>query len=228
MSVIRAALEGEGISQSAQELILNSWRQGTQKQYQTYWNKWQKFSREQSIDPVHPSVNYVLDFLSKLYKYGLGYSGINTARCALSALITIEGNITVGNHPLVQRLVKGVFHTRPSLSHYQDTWDTNKVLHYLQTFPELQRIKLRDQTCKLVMLCALVTGQRCQTLHLMSLDSLVKHSSAYQFVINKLVKQSAPGKKQPVLVIPKFHEDQRLCVFSVLEEYSLLVQSQRH
>jgi predicted deacetylase len=53
----------------------------------------------------------------------------------------------------------------------------------------------------------------------MSLDSLVKTSCAYRFVINKLVKQSAPGKKQPVLVIPKFPDDQRLCVFSVLEEY---------
>jgi hypothetical protein len=131
MSVIRAALEGEGISQSAQELILNSWRQGTQKQYQTYWNKWQNFSCEQSIDPVHPSVNYVLDFLSKLYKNGLGYSGINTAKCALSALITIEGNITVGNHRLGQRFViKGVFHTRPSLPHYQDTWIPTKYYIY--------------------------------------------------------------------------------------------------
>jgi hypothetical protein len=80
-------------------------------------------------------------------------------------------------------------------------------------------MKLCELTYKLVMLCALITGQRCQSLHLMSLDSLVKHSSAYQFVINKLVKQSAPGKKQPVLVIPKFPEDQRLCIFSVLKEY---------
>ena len=69
------------------------------------------------------------------------------------------------------------------------------------------------------MLCALVTGQRCQSLHLMNLDTMEKSSSSYRFVINALVKQSAPGRAQSVLVLPKFVEDKSLCVYSVLEEY---------
>ena len=53
LSVIRSALENQGISQAAQELILSSWRQGTQKQYRTYWNKWQCYASEQSINPFN-------------------------------------------------------------------------------------------------------------------------------------------------------------------------------
>ena len=205
LSVIRSPLKDRGVSQSAQELILNSWRDGTQKQYRTYWKEWQTFACEQSVNPFCPPVNKVLDFLTALYDPGLGYSGINTARCALSLLIVMEGHMTIGKHPLVPR--------------YQNTWDTNKVLQHLKTFPCLQQINLRDLTYKLTMLCALVTGQRCQSLHLMNLDTMEKSSSSYRFVINALVKQSAPGRAQPVLVLPKFVEDKSLCVYSVLEEY---------
>ena len=177
MSVIRSALDNQGISQSAQKLILSSWRDGTRKQYRTFWKKWKNFAGEQSVNPLCPPVNKVLDFLTELYEQGLGYSGINTARCALSSLIVMEGNTTIGKHPLVQRLVRGVYQERPSLPRYKNTWDTNKVLHHLKSFPNLQEINLRDLTYKLIMLCALVTGQRCQSLHLMNLSTMESSSS---------------------------------------------------
>ena len=73
---------------------------------------------------------------------------------------------------------------------------------------------------KLVMLCALVTGQRCQSLHLMNLGSMhMDIDNSYVFHITQLVKQSAPGKAQPVLVIPRFLSDEGLCVATVLDEY---------
>ena len=52
------------------------------------------------MDPLHPSVKDVLEFLQKLYERGLGYSCLNTARSALSSFIVLDGNVTVGNHPL--------------------------------------------------------------------------------------------------------------------------------
>ena len=109
------------------------------------------------------------------------------------------------------------FHARPSLARYQNTWDINKFLQHLKTFPCLHQINLRHHTCKLTMLCALVAGQPCQSLHLINLDTMGKGSFSYRFVINALVKQSAPGSAQPVLVLRKFVEDKRLCVYSVLE-----------
>ena len=43
--------------------------------------------------------------------------------------------------------------------------------------------------------------------------------NSYIFHITQLVKQSAPGKAQPVLVIPRFLSDEGLCVATVLDEY---------
>ena len=54
------------------------------------------------------------------------------------------------------------------------------------------------------MLCALATGQRCQTLHLMNL-ALVRRNpdTSYIFCIDQTVKQFAPGREQAVLLIPR-------------------------
>lgn len=117
-------------------------------------------------------MNKILDFLQELYERGLGYSCLNMARSALSSFIVLEGNITVGNHPLVQRFLKGVFQTRPAFPHYTFTWDTSVVLNYLKTLHPPKDMTLKCLTYKLVMLCALVTGQRCQTLHLMNLGQM--------------------------------------------------------
>ena len=60
----------------------------------------------------------VLLYLSELFNSGIGYSGINTAKSALSSLIGIVTNIDIGSHLLVIRFMKG-FLTRNHL--YQNT-----------------------------------------------------------------------------------------------------------
>ena len=126
-----------------------------------------------------------MDFLQELYQQGLTYSGINTARTTLSAFITLEGNFSVGVHPMVQRFMKGVFQTRPALPRYQATWDTSVVLSYLKALHPVEELNLQQLTYKLVMLCALVTGQRSQSIHLMNLSTLQKKTDSYVFHIDK-------------------------------------------
>ena len=74
------------------------------------------------MDPLHPSVRDVLEFLQELYQRGLGYSCLITARSALSSFIVLDGNVTVGNHLLVQRFLKGVFQTRPAFLRFTSTY----------------------------------------------------------------------------------------------------------
>lgn len=177
------------------------------------------FCSRQHTDSLQPSVATVIDFLTELYESGLAYSAMNTARCALSTFIILEGNISVGSHPLVKRFLKAIYQTRPSFPRYQFMWDTSIVLKYLCNLPSLQVLDLKTLTLKLVMLCALVTGQRCQTLHLMSLEHMFVGPEFCKFFINDIVKQSGPGRKQPELVIPNFQAEPQFCVYSHLKEY---------
>ena len=212
--------KNQGISNRTQEIMLDSWRSGTKKQYDVYLRNWNLFASRGGVDPIQPPVSKVLDFLTELYDCGLGYSALNTARCALSTIITLlDRTMTIGSHPLIQRFIKAAFQTRPAFPRYQTTWDTSVVLNFLKEWHPVNTLSLQHLTFKLVMLCALTTGQMCQSFHFMSLSSMQKSESSYTFVIDHLVKSSAPGQPQPVLVLPQFPADSRFCVVTTLEEY---------
>lgn len=74
----------------------------------------------------------VLSFLTELYKEGLGYSAINTARSALSVVVHTDEEQTIGDHPLVSRFVNGVFQLRTPLPHYSKTWDVSVLLEFFR------------------------------------------------------------------------------------------------
>lgn len=199
---------------------MESWRSGTTKQYRVYLDKWRNFATERNENSIHPSVASVIDFLTQLHDTGSSYSAIITARSALSAAVELtDSPYTVGEHSLIKRLVKATFQSRPPLPRYQSTWDVSTVLSLLKTWSPAKELNLKLLTFKLVMLCMLVTGQRCQSVYVMDMKHMTKGKSSYKFYLEKLVKQSKPGKPQPVLVLPAYPPDRRLCVMTYLEEY---------
>ncbi|XP_028417468.1 uncharacterized protein LOC114541859 isoform X3 [Dendronephthya gigantea] len=192
MPLVRAVITNQGISQETCELIMSSWKVGTRRQYGSYLRKWSKFCHQRGIDPISPPLAEGLEFLRQLFDGGLGYSAINTARSALASVITLPGGTSFGSHLLVCRLVKGVYTKRPSLPKYNGIWDVNLVLSYLSTIP-LPDISLKNCSYKLIMLLALLSGQRCQTLHALTLaDGMVLSSTKCVFTVKSLLKTSKP------------------------------------
>jgi len=120
LPLVRNLLTSRGISAGAAKFILQSWRTSTQKQYQTYHQRWQEFCRSRGSNPISASLEDGLEFLYQQYANGLSYSGINTARSALSTVIFLPDGGSFGNHPLVSRFLRGVFESRPSLPCYND------------------------------------------------------------------------------------------------------------
>ena len=148
-------------------------------------------------------------FPDTLVWHGSSYSAINTARSALSAAVDLaDSPYTVGTHPLIKRLVKVAFRSRPPIPRYQSIWDVSKVLDLLKTWRPAKKLTLKLLTLKLVMLCMFVIGQKCQSVHLK-------------------LKQCKPGKPQPVLVLPAYPVDKRLCVVAYLEGYLTKTESVR-
>ena len=70
--------------------------------------------------------------MTDLFSSGLGYSAINTARCALSSFLNFDQNTNIGSHVLVKRFMRGIFVMKPSLPRYAVTWNVNIVLDYLE------------------------------------------------------------------------------------------------
>ena len=192
----------------------------SRKQYRGYLKRWVQFCSERKIDPVRAPIASALDFLSDLNnKHGLGYSALNTARSALSSILFSTEFVSFGSHPLVVRFMHGVYNSRPSLARYTEIWDVRIVLDKLKAMSPSSSLSLKDLTYKLVMLVALVSAQRGQTIHLLNIHNMTISDSFFSFTIPELTKTSKPGDSAKVIKLMVFTPDTRLCVYDCLNEY---------
>ncbi|CAB4015392.1 Hypothetical predicted protein [Paramuricea clavata] len=181
MSLVRGQLQTSGLSTTASDIFMCAWRDGTKKQYQTYLTQWENYCNSKGISPVSATVIEGINFLAELVDRGIGYSAVNTARSALSTILVANDSLTFGMHPLVKRFLKGVFEQKPSLPRYAFIWDVNQVLNRLRSYPSIECISLKELTLKLVMLLALLTGQRTQAIILrQEVSSITRTRRAHQ------------------------------------------------
>ena len=122
----------------------------------------------------------------------MGYSALNTARCALSNILCPIQGISFGQHDSVKRLMTGFFNLDPPRPCYSLTWDVNKVLCFLRTLSPVHKISLKHLTWTLTMLLMLVIEQRSQTLHALDLKNCTKHKE-FIFAFDSVLKHSKKG-----------------------------------
>lgn len=170
---------------------------------------------------MQPTVHNVLEFLHGFHVNNCSYSLINTARAALSSYLmgfVFPGQFTISNHPIIVRYVRGVFNCRKPAPRYEETWDVAPVLRYIELLMPLNKLPLKELTLKLVMLLALTSGQRCQTLTFLDTTAMTKTPEYYLFHIQQHVKQDRPGKLLSSVFIKKYTREE-LCVYTTLQHY---------
>ena len=118
------------ISPEVREILLSAWRPNTTKSYTLAWNKWNSWCVEHHCDPISPPLPAVLNFLGSQFLAGHAYRSLNVYRSALSAILPQVDAQKVGSHPLVSQFLRGVFHLRPPLPRYTETWDVSKVIFF--------------------------------------------------------------------------------------------------
>lgn len=132
----------------------------TKKQYSCYLKQWTAFFAKQKVDHISPPIAAVVDYLTELYSKGLTYSAITTAHSALSTYVMTDNGKPVGQHPLVTRLLKGIYKTQPPTPKYKQVRNVKVVLNNLSGLYPLETISPQELTYKVVMLMLLVSGQR--------------------------------------------------------------------
>ena len=76
-------------------------------------------SYERKVDKYSASLIDCAEFLSE----GLKYRTIAGYRSMLSAVLPPVGNVPVGQHPYIIKLLRGVFNSRPPASRLLPEWD---------------------------------------------------------------------------------------------------------
>ena len=215
LPLIRNLLTSRGISAGAAQIIMQSCRARSQKQYQTYHQRWQEFCPSRSINPISASRGWS----------GISLSSINTARSALSTVIFLPDGSSCGNHHLVSRFLKGVFELKASLPRYKDIWDVSAVFDQLKTLPPLEELNFKNVTHRTVLLFALLSSKRCQTVHALTVSGMRITKDTVHFEIAKFLKTPKPGKHHGHLELKLYVADQRLCVGTCLKQYVKLRSS---
>ena len=131
---------------------------------------------------------------------------------------------------MVKRLLKAVFKDKPSLPRYGKIWNLNVLLCLLRALPEYDKISLKELTYKLVVLIAILSGQRCQTIHALSIEEncmSLEHDRC-TFFISTLLKQPKPGTHLKPIELRADPPDAKLCVVICLKEYVQFTASLRH
>ena len=105
----------------------------------------------------------MVEFLATLYDNGSQYSVIATARSALGNFVHIPGVPILANHPLVHKVLKGVYNIRPPAPWYIVIWDSDN-LQYLDSLDNTS-INFKLLTSKTTALLTILSGQRISTIH---------------------------------------------------------------
>ena len=195
-------------------------RQSTHKQYNSYLIAWFDYCQQYDLSPTEATVQEALAFIEHIRQSRkLSYSATNTVRSSLSSILKGPDGKPFGQHDFVKLYMKGVFNSQPPVPKYFDTWDPDTVLNLLKKWSPASKIDFKHLTLKVAFLILLVSGQRVQTLAFLDISNMKQSDSSFTFIIDKLLKQTRPGFKNPVIKLTAYAPDRRICVKRYLNEY---------
>lgn len=157
---IRLDFLNREVPSRALEATLASLADSTIRQYSKPLRDWWHYCHSSRASLFRPSSTHFLEFLAKKLELINSYSAINTIRSAISLITHNE----IGNHALVRRFRKGSGALKPPYPRYDYVWDPAPVLAKLAALYPYDSLPLKVISKKLVLLLALGTGQRIQTL----------------------------------------------------------------
>ena len=225
MASIRQSLLSQNIPERVSKILLACWKERTVKQYESAWKQFCHWCHKKSVNSFSCNLDSLLLYLSDLYERGLRYRTINSHRSAISMTRLPIDNVCVGAHPLVFRLMKGIFDLRPVVPKYFKTWDVSGVLKYLISLSPAPFLSLKKMTLKMVMIMAIIKASRADLLHRLDLHYKVYKKDSVLFRVPQLTKTGKPCKPPVEVFFPAFPQDRRQCVVNYLKNFLSTVAS---
>ena len=106
-NIIRQAFFRKGVGEESVEIVIDSIKQSTIRQYQGCLKKWMVFAKDKKFEKYNPRSIDVIDFLTLRFKEGASYGTLNSLWSALP-LIT---NSDISKDTLISRFQRGCFLT---------------------------------------------------------------------------------------------------------------------
>lgn len=203
--------------------MVNSLSIKTIKQYDSCLKQWWAFCKIEKADPFLMSVPRILNFLSKKFNDGSAYGTLNSIRSALSLLLDCD----LGTNRDIKRFFTGIYKMRPNKPKYNETWNPAMVLNHVSKLYPNTSLTLEKLSKKLIILLALVTAHRLQTMSLIRLCNINITDESIKIKIPDTIKTSGKNRLQPLLVIPYYKNNNSICPATTLNDYITATKSLR-
>ena len=164
-----------GFSKKAASLIAQAKRPSTSKVYDAKWTVFTDWCHRRKIDPLHPSLGKVADFLVFLFEEKhCRPSTIKGYRSALSNTLKFghgRGK-DIGSDPRLSELIRNFERSRPAMRTVVPRWNLSCVLWSLTKAPyePLASASLLLTSVKTAFLLALASAKRRSELHALSIE----------------------------------------------------------
>ena len=165
----------------------------------------------------------VLDYLTHLDEKGLAYRTVVLHRSVLSATLPPLDGHDVGHHPLISRLIRGIFQRRPPQRRFFQSWNVASVFAVFSSSPlPLDFVMLQR---KLAFLLAMASSRRPSELASLRCSAafMIINADCVRFLPSRLSKTDRPDHLGPPIIVrrlPAFSgDDVSLCPVASLEEF---------
>lgn len=203
--------------------MISSITDSTLKNYNVALKKWWLYCKEKIVDLYDPDVTEIISFLTWEFEKGLSHSSLNCIRSAISLIVKSD----IAQNLMMRRFFQGLSKIRPSRPKYDYTWDPKIVINYLNTQDSNEKLDLKMISKKLITLLALITAHRMQTFSLIKLENIKISPLSIEIFIPDPIKTSRKNSMQPMLVLPVFKQNKKLCVANTLQHYIKLTEEKR-
>lgn len=212
------------VPEEATDIMLASLSRSTQQQYRSALKPWLEFCTQNHYDVYNPCRYSVIAFLTMKTKNGASYGTINSIRSAISLLSKNK----IGDDPEVCRFINGVSKIKPPKPKYNCTWDVTIVLRYMETIDTTKDKSFKLLSYKTVMLLAICSAHRVQTFANIKVENIKETPEGFMIHVPDKIKTSAPGRCQPLIYLPYYRDNGKLCAASTLKQYLEVANKIRH
>ena len=211
-------LHGLSVSDAAFNLIGGSWRPSSSARYDAVWSRFLEFLHARGVSLSSVGLGVVADYLASLFSSGRAYRTITLHRSVLSSMFPPMGGFSLGTHPLLSRLVRGVFQQRPPSRRLFPSWDVASVFAIFDAMaPPLDFISLQRR-CAFFL--AMASARRPSELAALRCDAAFMSISSEQvrFLPSRLSKTDRQRHLGPPIVIRRLPPPDPHCPVASLEE----------
>ena len=124
---------GLSLSDDAFRLVCDSWRASSSARYDAVWRAFRASLGARGVPLVSVDIALIADYLSSLFASGRAYRTITLHRAVLSSMFPPFDGHVGGMHPLLSRVISGVFQRRPPSRRLFPSWNVSSAFAVLSS-----------------------------------------------------------------------------------------------